>query len=174
MATELATIGYEAAKIDDFIATLLAAQIEVLIDVRDVAVSRRQGFSKTALSNALSENGIEYIHLRGLGDPKEGREAARRGDFDSFRQIFGAHMSTQPALSDLETAQRISEEQRACLMCYERDPSTCHRSIVAHKISEYNSCTIRPLGVREGIAGGRHGNGARKSSGFSESPTTRR
>src|SRR3954453_21108705 len=79
-STILTTIGYEAAELDDFVATLLAAGITRLIDVRELPISRRRGFAKRALSEALADAGIVYVHLRGLGDPKEGREAARVGD----------------------------------------------------------------------------------------------
>lgn len=169
MSQELATIGYEAADIEDFIATLKIAGIELLIDVRDVAVSRRKGFSKTALSNALEANDISYLHLRGLGDPKDGREAARRGDFDTFRKIFNTHMKSEKALVDLKTAISETQQYRACLMCYERDPANCHRTIVANTISEQNSFKIRPLGVKAGIADGKKKVRKRKSSNASQS-----
>jgi uncharacterized protein (DUF488 family) len=69
--TILATIGYEGADVDDFVATLRSAGIRRLIDVRELAISRRRGFAKRALSGALADADIEYVHLRGLGDPKE-------------------------------------------------------------------------------------------------------
>ena len=72
----LATIGYEGARPDDFVGTLQLADIEMVIDIRDRAQSRRPGFSKSALRENLEQNGISYLHLKELGDPKDGRDAA--------------------------------------------------------------------------------------------------
>lgn len=149
---ELATIGYEGADIDDFIATLQAADVTLLIDVRELPISRRKGFAKTALSSALTNAGIGYLHLKGLGDPKPGREAARAGDFKRFRKIFLKHMSSESAQGDLERAMTHSVAEKVCLMCYERDPKTCHRAIVANAISGSIGSDITHLGVREGVA----------------------
>jgi uncharacterized protein (DUF488 family) len=148
----LNTIGYESADLGDFIATLRAASITRLIDVRELPISRRKGFAKTALSSALEATGISYVHLRGLGDPKEGREAARAGDFARFRKVFGSHMRSDAAQADLRTAARLVSAGGACLMCYERDHTECHRSIVAQAISATVPVTIRHIGVRSGLA----------------------
>ena len=86
------TIGYEGASIEEFVTTLKLAEIDVLIDVRDVPISRKRGFSKGALSSTVEAVGIKYLHLRDLGDPKPGREAARRGDVQTFESIFNAHL----------------------------------------------------------------------------------
>ncbi|TAN54890.1 MAG: DUF488 domain-containing protein, partial [Rhodospirillales bacterium] len=85
---ELFTIGYEGSSIEDFMATLLLANIRTLIDVRDLPISRRPGFAKKALAGALEKVGISYVHLKGLGDPKEGREAAKANDLEEFIRIF--------------------------------------------------------------------------------------
>ena len=157
---KLATIGYEAADLSDFIATLQAAEISRLIDVRQLPISRRRGFAKTALSTALAASGIDYVHLRGLGDPKEGREAARAGDYARFRTVFGCHMKTKAAQDALTAAIHLVEDGGACLMCYERDHTSCHRSIVADTISSSVTVTIRHLGVRNGIGRRPHELGA--------------
>jgi uncharacterized protein (DUF488 family) len=150
--TTLATIGYEGANLADFIATLRQAGISRLIDVRELPISRRTGFAKRALSGTLANAGIEYVHLRGLGDPKEGREAARAGDVARFKRVFTSHMATTIAQADLRIAVQLVEAGGACLMCYERDHTTCHRSIIATAISDNISAVIRHLGVREGLA----------------------
>ena len=85
--TTLATIGYEGSSLEDFVATLLAANINTLVDVREVPVSRRKGFSKNALREVLEDAGLTYVHLIGLGDPKEGRDAAREGRSDDFLKL---------------------------------------------------------------------------------------
>ena len=73
------TIGYEGTDIERFVATLKIVGIKHLADVRAVAVSRKKGFSKSALSARLDAEGIQYFHFIELGDPKPGRDAARAG-----------------------------------------------------------------------------------------------
>ena len=146
----IATIGYERADLADFVATLKIANIEVLIDIRDRAQSRRPGFSKSALATAVTEAGIEYVHKPELGDPKEGREAARSGDFDLFRDIFAKVLETQRAQSALHEIEAIASTKNTCLMCYERDQHTCHRKIVADHLENRLSCKANHLGVKHG------------------------
>lgn len=129
------TIGYEGIDIDRFVSVLQDARISVLADVRAVTVSRKQGFSKNKLRQRLARAGIEYVHMRDLGDPKPGREAARAGRYDTFRAIYGQHLASFEAQSALAALTHIVTDRSTCLMCYERDPSTCHRSIVAQAIS---------------------------------------
>lgn len=150
--TTLRTIGYEGAILDDFVATLVTHSVTTLIDIREVAISRRPGFAKRALSAALGRAGIAYVHLRGLGDPKEGREAARRNDHDRFVQVFSTHLLTAAAQEDLGRASEIASAGGACLMCYERDHSSCHRSLVAAAISATVAVHIRHLNPEGGIA----------------------
>jgi uncharacterized protein (DUF488 family) len=154
--TSLATIGYESADLADFIATLRAAGVRRIIDVRELAISRRKGFAKRALSAALQNAGISYVHLRGLGDPKEGREAARAGDVERFRRVFVSHMRSDAAQADLRKASDLVTEGGACLLCFERDHSACHRSIVAEAICGNIRTSIRHLGVRTGLASRRN------------------
>lgn len=79
------TIGYEGATVAEFIAALTGAGVERLIDVRALPLSRRPGFSKTALKAALHEAGIECVYLRALGTPADGRDAARAGRHDDLK-----------------------------------------------------------------------------------------
>lgn len=90
----LATIGYEGASVADFLDALRSAQIELLVDVRAVAMSRRPGFAKSALAANLKDAGIGYLHLRKLGTPAEGRAAARSGDHAKMRAIFAKQLAT--------------------------------------------------------------------------------
>src|SRR6478672_8844447 len=116
---KLATIGYESPTQADVIARLKAAGIEVLIDVRAVAASRRAGFSKTLLAASLNEAGIGYVHLRQLGTPKPGREAARKGRIAEMHAIFEAHMAEPAAQLELAKAAEIAQSKTAALLCYE-------------------------------------------------------
>jgi uncharacterized protein (DUF488 family) len=159
----LATIGYEGSSLDDFLATLTTAHVRTLIDVRELPISRRAGFAKKALSAALAGAGIEYVHLKGLGDPKPGREAARANDHKKFLSIYTAHLKTAAARGDLAEAVTLSENGGACLMCYERDPKTCHRRLVADEISAITGSVVRHLGVKDGVVSGK-----RRAEGASE------
>lgn len=145
MTHKLATIGYEKAVLPDVIARLKAAGIEVLIDVRAVAASRRAGFSKTLLSNSLAEAGIDYRHLRGLGTPKSGRQAARAGRIKEMHEIFEAHMLEPEAQAELAQAIDIVSRKRAALLCYEADARGCHRTILAERIREALGCEVVDL-----------------------------
>lgn len=152
MTSQLNTIGYEGSSIDDFVSTLLLAGIELVIDVRDVPLSRKKGFSKRGLDARLASHGIGYEHLKGLGDPKDGRIAAREGRFDDFRRIYGAHLATEVAQADLATAISLSTTKKACLLCFERDHRECHRLAVATEMSKRTGLRINHLGVRVGAA----------------------
>lgn len=146
---QLATIGYEGATPEAFDYTLTEAKINLLVDVRAVAISRRRGFSKTALSARVSASGIEYLHLRSLGDPKPGRMAARAGEMSLFRTIYSAHMATNEVRMELEKLVSICEQQRAALLCFEADPTGCHRSMIAEYIATRANLEIVHLDIRE-------------------------
>ena len=175
--TLLNTIGYEGASLDDFLATLIAADVRCLVDVRELPISRRKGFAKNALSSALERAGIEYVHLKGLGDPKPGREAARRKDYGALREIFATHMKSEDARNDLKIASKFVLAGGTCLMCFERDPHTCHRELVAAAVCDSMPVEIRHLGVRSGLAKQKRRSsqtGARKSSSAREGASARR
>ena len=129
------TIGYEGTDIDRFIATLKAVDVLVLADVRAVALSRKKGFSKLALRTRLEAEGIDYIHFINLGDPKPGRDAARAGQLDKFRQIYGLHLAGTEAQLAFGELAKVVKFKPTCLLCFERDPNACHRSIVAKKLA---------------------------------------
>ena len=131
----LLTTGYEAETLDATLARLLGHGVEVLVDVRAIAQSRKPGFSKTLLSASLEARGIGYLHLRGLGTPKPGRIAARAGDVDGLHRIFGEHMRTEVARHDLASLAILATWRRCCLFCFERDHAACHRTIVAEMVA---------------------------------------
>lgn len=145
----LNTIGYEGANPHDFVATLQAAKVNIVVDIRDRAQSRRKGFSKTALENHLKEAGIGYIHFRSLGDPKEGREAARSGQWDKFQQIFSNVLETNEACAALDAIEELAQIKSICLLCYERDHKTCHRKIVSNILQKRLGTKARHLGVKK-------------------------
>ena len=147
MRQPISTIGYEGATVESFVATLRHASIDLVIDVRDVPLSRKKGFSRNQLAEILMSNDTDYLHLNGLGDPRDGRMAARAGDFTLFQKIFDKHLQTDLALIHMEAAAKLVRERATCLMCFEFDPATCHRSIVAGRLAQMTGLTIMPLAV---------------------------
>ncbi len=141
----LATIGYESAPQAKVIGALKAAGVEVLIDVRAVAASRRAGFSKGLLSSSLEDAGIQYVHLRELGTPKEGRMAARKGKTAEMREIFEAHLAEPAAQLQLAQAIEIAKDRKVALLCYEADHRGCHRSIVVEHMLEAADFAVENL-----------------------------
>lgn len=142
---KLATIGYEAATQDQVIGRLKAAGVEVLIDVRAVAASRRAGFSKSLLASSLAAAGIDYVHLRQLGTPKPGREAARHGRIAEMHAIYEDHLREPGAQLELAKAAEIAAQRKAALLCYEADFHHCHREIVAERLCAELGCEIENL-----------------------------
>ncbi len=134
--TKIWTIGYENVGQADFVAALKDAKIKTLIDVREVANSRRAGFSKKSLAAALDEAGIAYVHMKPLGTPKAGREAARKGDSKTMRRIFEAKMVEPESQLALSKAAELANKGRVCLMCLEHDWRDCHRTIVAQHLED--------------------------------------
>jgi len=142
----LATIGYQGTTMPDFLAALEEGGIEIVVDIRAVASSRRPGFAKSALAAHLATRGIDYLHLRGLGTPADGRAAARAGRHARMRSIYAAHLRTAGARAELETlVELVRSGPRACLLCFEADPAHCHRSIVAGALSRRLPLRVRHL-----------------------------
>lgn len=131
----LYTIGYEAKTLAEFVSELAGAGVRRVIDVRAVAASRRPGFSKTALGGALAQHGIEYLHLRALGTPKEGREAARKGQVARMREIYSVQLETPEADLAMEQAFAAASGAPSALLCFEREASGCHRAMIAERLA---------------------------------------
>jgi uncharacterized protein (DUF488 family) len=134
-ALSIATIGYEGHTVDDVIDALRAAGVKVLADVRLTPLSRKTGLSKNRLAARLHDAGIDYVHLPELGNPRDNRDALRRGDATAvarYRSVLGAPEG-QAALEELR---RLATDRRVALMCFEHDPAECHRSMVADALVE--------------------------------------
>ncbi|HYC69494.1 DUF488 domain-containing protein [Brevundimonas sp.] len=131
---KLFTIGYEGEPQAAVIDRLKSAGVKVLADVRAVAASRRAGFSKTVLGSSLAETGIEYVHMRDLGTPKAGRDAARKGHVGEMRAIFAEHMQEPPSQLAFERLREIAKDRPTALLCFEADHAGCHRAILAERL----------------------------------------
>lgn len=133
---DIATIGYEGASVPRFLDALRDAGIELLVDVRAVASSRRPGFAKTALAANLASVGIDYLHLRALGTPADGRAAARAGRTAEMHRIFREQLATDEAQAQLaQVADLVRGGKKVCLLCFEADAAHCHRAIVADALA---------------------------------------
>jgi uncharacterized protein (DUF488 family) len=145
-AKKLFTIGYEQTPSKAVLDELEQAGVKLLVDVRAVVSSRRPGFSKNQLAAGLDERGISYLHLRGLGTPKEGRLAARSGKYDALHRIYAKHLKTPQARQDLdELSALVNKAGPVCLLCYERDHQHCHRQWIAEIIEHREGVKVENL-----------------------------
>ena len=142
----LFTIGYQETPPSAVLNELEHAGVKLLVDVRAVASSRRPGFSKNQLAAGLKERGIGYLHLKGLGTPKEGRLAARSGDVKALERIYAKHLKTDVAKQEMnELSTLIAKAGPVCILCYERDHRECHRKFIAEIIEEKDGVAVENL-----------------------------
>jgi uncharacterized protein (DUF488 family) len=142
----LFTIGYEQAKPAAVLKELQNAKIDLVVDTRAVAASRRPGFSKRQLAASLDEAGIGYLHLQKLGTPAEGREAARAGDTKTLWRVYDKHIKKPEPQAELgELAALIESGKRIALLCYCRDPKVCHRSRIVANVAERTPVKVDDL-----------------------------
>jgi uncharacterized protein (DUF488 family) len=145
-AIPLFTIGYEQANPAAVLGELKRAKVKLLVDTRAVAASRRPGFSKRQLAAALDEQGIGYVHLQKLGTPAEGRQAARSGDLDALWRIYDKHIKTADAQEALdELLALVKSGKRVTLLCYCRDPKSCHRSRIVAAVKKRMRVAVENL-----------------------------
>jgi len=147
---KLFTIGYGQTPAKSVLDELEQAGVKLLVDVRAVAASRRPGFSKSQLAAGLDERGIAYVHLRGLGTPKEGRLAARAGQYDTLEKIYTKHLKTPQAKEELdELSALVKKSGPVCILCYERDHQHCHRRWIAEIVEERDGVAIENLAGKQ-------------------------
>ena len=129
------TIGYEGATMAEFLAALQQAGIERVIDVRALPLSRRPGFSKSPLRAALEEAGIDYVHLKAVGTPAEGRAAARAGRHEDMARIYAGQLELPEAMAQGAQMIELARERPSALLCFEREPAHCHRSLLLEAVA---------------------------------------
>jgi uncharacterized protein (DUF488 family) len=129
------TIGYEGATVGEFLAALRAAGVERVIDVRALPLSRRPGFSKSPLRAALEEAGIDYVHLKALGTPAEGRTAARAGRHSDMARIYAGQLELPEAMVQSAQMLELANERPTAVLCMERDPVHCHRTLLLRAVA---------------------------------------
>ena len=129
------TIGYEGATVSEFIAALKRVAVERVIDVRALPLSRRPGFSKSALRAALDEAGIDYVHLKALGTPADGRAAARAGRHAELERIYAGQLELPEAMMQGAQMLELAREKPSALLCMEREPAHCHRTLLLNAVA---------------------------------------
>jgi len=131
------TTGYEGKDIDEFLKHLLRHNIKRVVDVREIPLSRKKGFSKTILGQKLAERDIDYVHIRTLGSPRHLRKKVYKDkDFDYFFEKYENHL--EKCKKELEELYELVTQELSCLLCFENNPSSCHRSSVANRVSRIN------------------------------------
>jgi uncharacterized protein (DUF488 family) len=134
--TTIYTIGYEATTMADFLAALTKAGVKRVIDVRALPLSRRPGFSKSSLAASLKEAGIDYVHLKALGTPKRGRDAAKKGDVATLTAVYDDQLALPEAQAAAAQMLDLAQEKPSALLCYEREPEHCHRTLLLDAVGE--------------------------------------
>lgn len=129
------TIGYEGTTVPEFIAALNKAGVARVIDVRALPLSRRPGFSKSPLRAALEEAGIEYVHLKALGTPSDGRTAARAGRHADMERIYAGQLELPEAMLQSAQMLELACEKPSALLCMEREPAHCHRTLLLKSVA---------------------------------------
>ena len=130
------TIGYEGTTMDAFLAALKQAGVEQVIDVRALPLSRRPGFSKNSLAATLRAAGIGYVHLKALGTPKPGRDAAKKGDWRTMESVYAGQLQLPEAQAEAAKMRALATEKKSALLCFERDPHHCHRTMLLREEGE--------------------------------------
>lgn len=131
------TIGYEGTTMSEFIQALQSAGVKRIIDVRALPLSRRPGFSKSPLRAALEEAGIDYVHLKALGTPAEGRAAARSGRHADLERIYASQLELPEAVAQSALMLELAREEPSALLCMEREPAHCHRTLLLDAVAEH-------------------------------------
>ncbi|MCL4487323.1 MAG: DUF488 domain-containing protein [Chloroflexi bacterium] len=130
----LMTCGYQGATPSQFFSTLQKNKVETIVDVRELPLSRKPGFSKSALAKTAARYGIRYTHVPSLGCPRDIRHAYRKDkDWRLFTKRFLAYLKTQKQA--LNALAELVERERCCLLCFEADPKACHRSFIADNLA---------------------------------------
>lgn len=131
----LFTIGYEGASIEQFWTTLRENRVELLLDVRATAWSRKAGFSKGALQLAAEQNGLKYEHWVSLGCPRDVLRAYRADkNWEIYTRDFWSYLRERE--DDVRALSQVAQVYRCALLCFEADADFCHRSYVAQFAAE--------------------------------------
>lgn len=150
MQSPIFTLGYEGLTIEAFITRLQTAQVKTVVDVRELPLSRKKGFSKTAFCAALAAQGIAYLHMPALGCPKSIRNQYKAdGNWQTYTRDFLKYIQTQEA--SLRELVKIAQATPACLVCFEADFAACHRTYVARAARQLGGPTVTHLTAKTAL-----------------------
>jgi uncharacterized protein (DUF488 family) len=143
---DIHTIGYEGVAQEEFLRLLQGARVQIVVDVRDVPLSRKRGFSKTALAAAIHAGGIDYLHIRNLGCPKPIRDEYRLNrDWHAYSVAFMDYLRGQSEA--VHALAHICKIRVAALLCYEADAGLCHRTYVARATAAISGGSVLHIGA---------------------------
>lgn len=149
-SNHLYTLGYEGFDIDAFVRRVRAAGVKAIVDVRELPLSRKKGFSKSSFREALARAGVAYFHTPALGCPKEIRDRYKvDGDWAAYTRAFLAYMATQDAA--VHELVKFSTATTACLVCFEADHAICHRTFVARAARKLGGPSVLHLAARTAL-----------------------
>lgn len=137
----LYTIGYEGIDINGFLSLLHRHAVQTVVDVREMPISRKPGFSKKILSDTLDVSGLQYVHIPKLGCPKAIRNRYRDdGNWTQYTASFLKYLDMQhETLAELAS---MAGKSNCALMCFEADFNRCHRSMVADAVKQLNGIQV--------------------------------
>ncbi len=150
MAGRIYSVGYEGTTLEELVEQLTAAHVSVVIDVRLNAISRKPGFSRRRLAEGLAAAGIDYVHEKELGNPRENRESFRRGDGADGRARMRSILEHQ-GRGAVERVVSFAASRRVALLCVEREHERCHRSVIAELAVELDP-SIEVVELRAGTS----------------------
>lgn len=140
------TIGYEGLDVQSFVSVLIKHRVRTVVDIRELPLSRKPGFSKRSLSDTLRGAGLDYVHMVSLGCPKSVRNRYKKdGSWEIYTQGFLRHLNDQTEAVD-ELAERVAESN-CVLLCFEADYRLCHRSFVADAVHYHSGAAVRHISV---------------------------
>lgn len=144
----ICTIGYEGLDIQTFLSILLKHGVRTVVDIRELPLSRKPGFSKRGLSNILADSGLDYVHMVQLGCPKEVRDRYKKdGSWKQYTKGFLQYLGGQDGA--LEELAAVAAESRCALLCFEADYTRCHRSFVAEALHDRFDIDVKHIDVAE-------------------------
>jgi transcriptional regulator with XRE-family HTH domain len=147
MTHGIVSVGYEGRTIDDFVAELVRADVKTVADVRLNAISRKAGFSKTRLRDALAAVGIEYRHMRSLGNVKENRAPFSEGRVEEGRRVYREALESPEAESSLEVLSALARNQVVAVLCFETDVEKCHRKVIIDEVVGVSEVPVAALPI---------------------------
>lgn len=145
MTHRIVSIGYEGRTIESFVVELQRAGVQTVADVRLNAISRKAGFSKTRLRDALAAVGIDYVHLRSLGNPRENRQPFWDGRLEEGRRVFRDILTTPDAAAALRELGTLARDRVVAVLCFENDVERCHRKVILDQVASAAVVAVAPV-----------------------------